>query len=181
MEERTLKKRTVFQGKVLAVEVHEIELPGGRGSTREIVRHGGAVGVLVRRPDGVYVLVRQYRKAVESVLLEIVAGSLEPGEKPEACAIREVREESGYEVEDLRPLGVIVLAPGYSSERLHLYTARVRADRKAPLPDVDESLETVFLTAEELDRSIRRGEIVDAKTLAAWQLAGKESHHERET
>ncbi len=95
MEEKTLATRRVFEGRALTVEVLDIAMPDGRRTTREVLRHSGAVCILAELPDGRFVLVRQYRKAVERTLLECVAGCMEPGETPEEAARREKRAESG--------------------------------------------------------------------------------------
>jgi ADP-ribose pyrophosphatase len=170
MKEKTLKTSTVFSGKLLKVEVLDVELESGVKSRREIVRHPGAVAVLAERPDGKFVFVRQYRKPIEQELLEMVAGTLDFGENPDACARRELKEETGYDAAELKKLGVIALAPGYSDERLHLYYAKLVPARGTEDPDEDEHLEVVCLTAAEFERLIRKGEIEDSKTLAAWLL-----------
>lgn len=107
LTEKTLGTRRVFEGRALVIDVVDIELPDGRRSIREIVRHRGAAVVLGQRPDGCYVLVRQYRKAIEQALLEVVAGGLEEGEDPDTAARREMEEESGYEVISLKKIGMI--------------------------------------------------------------------------
>ncbi len=171
MTETTRASRTVFQGRVLRVDVLDIELTGGRRSTREVVQHPGAVVVLAERPDGRFVLVRQYRTAIGEVSLEMVAGGLEPGEAPEAAARRELVEESGYVAESIRPLGVIVPCPGYSAERLHCFAARVSQLPGATRPDFDEQVEAVILTRAEIEAAIMCGELKDAKSIAIWHLA----------
>ena len=171
MTEKTLSTRTVFQGRALRLDVLDIELPGGRRSTREIIRHPGAVVVVAERPDGRFVLVRQYRTAIGEVLLEMVAGGLEPGENPEVAARRELEEESGYVVESIRSLGMIVPCPGYSAERLHLFHAQVGLQPGATRPDFDEQLAPVILTRAEIDAAIASGELNDAKSIAIWHLA----------
>lgn len=171
MTERTLASRTVFQGRALRLDVVDVELPDGRRSVREIVRHPGAVVVLARRTDGRFVLVRQYRKAIEEVLLEVVAGTLEPGEDPASAARRELAEESGYAANTLEFLGVIVPCPGYSEERLHLFFAEVDASPGSLSPDDDEQLATVVMSAHEIDAAIAAGALKDAKSLAIWSLA----------
>ena len=173
MTEATLGTRTVFKGRVLQVDVVDVALPDGRRSTREIVRHRGAVVVLAERADGRFVLVRQYRRAVEETLLEMVAGGLDPGEAPETAARRELEEECGYVAERLRPLGVIAVCPGYSEERQHLFHAHVGLTPVATRPDFDEHLETVVMTRGEVEAAIDRGELTDAKSLAIWYLANR--------
>jgi len=170
MTEKTLATKTVFQGRALRIDVLDIELPGGRRSTREIVRHPGAVVVLAERPDGKFVLVRQYRTAIGELLLEMVAGTLEPGELPEVAARREMEEESGYVVESIRRLGVVVPCPGYSAERLHLFYARVGQQPGATRPDFDEQVSAVVMTREEIESAITKGALIDAKSIAIWHL-----------
>ena len=170
LTEKTLGVRRAFEGRALTIDVADIELPNGRRSVREIVRHRGAAVVLGQRPDGLYVLIRQYRRSIEQALLEMVAGGLEPGEEPEACARREMEEESGYRVETIEKLGVIVPCPGYSEERLHLYVARVSQRPAEQRPDFDENLETVLLRAEEIDAALDAGELIDGKSIALWLM-----------
>jgi ADP-ribose pyrophosphatase len=173
MRERTLSARTAFRGRLLKVEVVEVELESGARSWREIVRHPGAVAVLAELPDGRFLLVRQFRKAIERPLLEVVAGTLQDGEKPAACARRELREETGHAAAELTRLGAVFVAPGYSREILHVYHARLKADPGTPVPDEDEKIEPVRLTRARLERMIAAGKIADGKTLAAWLLYTK--------
>lgn len=170
MHEETISTRTVFQGRALTLDVVDVQLPDGRESVREIIRHPGAAVILARRADGAFVFVRQFRKAVEDILLEVVAGTLDPGETPEACARRELREETGYEAESIEALGTVFPAPGYSSEQLHFFLASLKPTPKPPCPDEDEMLETAILSADEIDTLISSGGIVDAKTMVAWML-----------
>jgi ADP-ribose pyrophosphatase len=170
MSEKILSRKQVYEGRIMRVEVRAIELAGGRRSTRELICHPGAVVVLAERPDGCFVLVRQYRAAVEAELLEMIAGTLEPGEPPEEAARRETEEESGYRVESLRPLGVIIPCPGYSSEKLHCFHARVGQHPGASRPDFDESVAGVVMTRAEIEEAIAGGRLQDAKSIAIWHL-----------
>ncbi|MDD4871752.1 MAG: NUDIX hydrolase [Kiritimatiellae bacterium] len=170
MREKTLKARTVFKGRLLAVEVLDVELECGKRSIREIVRHPGAAVVLAQLEDGRFVFVRQFRKAAEKTILEIVAGGLEKGESPVDCARRELREETGYTARKLVSLGTVYPAPGYTDEVLHLYFAITGRVRGSGSPDEDERLTVEYFTEKQVDRMIRDGRIHDAKTLAAWML-----------
>ncbi|MDD5706891.1 MAG: NUDIX hydrolase [Kiritimatiellae bacterium] len=168
--EKTLGSRTAFQGRALRLDVLDIELPDGRRSTREIVRHPGAVAVLARLPDGRFLFVRQYRKAIEQAFVEAVAGGLDPGEAPDEAAHRELREESGYDARRLLPLGSIVACPGYSEERLHLFYAELEERPGATAQDHDENVESLTLAPEAVEQAFLDGTITDAKTMACWLL-----------
>ena len=169
MYEKTVGTKTVFEGRILSVDVLEVELPDGRKSTREIVRHGVAVAVIARRRDGRFVFIRQFRKALERVCFEVMAGNVDPGEAVETAAVRELKEETGYEPDSLRFLSSIYPSVGYCDERIDIFFADVHEPGETDF-DHDEYIETVLLTEEEMDAMIRDGKVKDAKTLAAWQL-----------
>jgi len=170
MNEKTISSQRAFDGRLLKLDVLDVELDNGRRSRREVVRHPGAVAVWARTPDKRFVFVRQFRKAIESDLLEIVAGTRNTGEPPDTCAIREVREETGYDVKTLTLLGFVHTAPGFCGERLELFFAELAATGKPPSPDPDEVLEVVQLNRKEWEARVVQGDIHDAKTLAAWAL-----------
>jgi len=168
--EKTIAQQRVFEGRLLKVDAVDVELPDGRKSVREIVRHPGAAVVLLRGPDGRFVFVRQFRKPAEKVMLEVVAGTLEEGEDPAECARREVGEEAGMTVITLEKLGAAYPAPGYTSEKLHIFLAEASEGSQGCTPDEDENIETVSLSADQIDGMVSDGSIDDAKTLAAWLL-----------
>lgn len=170
MHEKTLSSKTVFDGRLLKLDVLEVELEPGTRTVREIVRHPGAAVILPQLPDGRFVFVRQFRKPLETELVEVVAGTLDPGEDPADCAARELREETGYDAGEFRKLGVIFPSPGYTDERIHVYYARLLPARRESSPEKDEKLNVVYLAAERVEEMISNGEIGDAKTLAAWLL-----------
>jgi ADP-ribose pyrophosphatase len=168
--EKTLTQQTLYSGRILALELQEVELPDGTRAPRELIRHAPAVGVLARRPDGAFVFVRQFRKAVEQVVLEIIAGICEPGEAPAATAARELREETGYTATQLMELGTVFATPGYVDERITLFFAELGEQPGATTHDADERVEPVVLHRAEVERLLDAGAINDAKTLAAWLL-----------
>lgn len=171
MKEVTLHKKVAFAGKLLTVEQHDVGLGDGRTAYREIIRHPGAIGVLARRADGRFVMVRQYRKAVEMMMTEIVAGMLDAGEQPADAAHRELTEETGSTASMITHLGTVYASPGYVDEKVEVYLAELDHRDARPLQlDHGEQIETVVMTREALSSAIRRGEIHDAKTLAAWAL-----------
>ena len=170
MKEQTITKSTIFQGRIFDLEQHQITTASGGESVREFLTHPGAVGIVLKLEDGKFLFVRQYRKAVESESLEIVAGTLEVGEDPAYCAERELAEESGYAVNNLTPLGVLLPSPAILSERIHLFYAEAVGEAKALSLDEDEHVEVEIYTADEVDALIVSGAICDGKTISAWQL-----------
>ena len=166
--EKTLACERKYTGKIINVDLVDIELPDGRIAKREVVRHGHAVGILARRPDGKFVFVKQYRKAAEEALVEIIAGGLEKGEDPIEGAKRETAEETGYDVTSIKFLTTIICTPGYCEERIHLCFAELSAEPHAQDQDPDENVYPVVLSEQEVEDAIRKGEIFDSKTLSAW-------------
>jgi 8-oxo-dGTP pyrophosphatase MutT (NUDIX family) len=163
-----MTRRIAFQGRVLTVAVDTV---AGRAGPlrREVVLHPGAV-VLCPVLDGTVLLVEQHRHPAGETLLELPAGTLEPGEAPEAAARRECREETGHAPGRLTPLGALFAAPGYSSELLHVFLAEELAPDPLP-PDEDEGIAVVRLPLAEAVRRAGQGEFRDAKTVAGLFLA----------
>lgn len=166
--EKTLATERKYTGKIIDVDLLDIELPDGRTATREVVRHGNAVAILARRPDGKFVLVKQYRKAAEEALVEVIAGGLEKGEDPVDGVKRETAEETGYDVKSIEYLTTIICTPGYCEERIHLYFAELSDKPHAQDQDPDENVYPVVMSADEIEAGIRDGSIFDSKTLSAW-------------
>ncbi|MFO7172533.1 MAG: NUDIX hydrolase [Bacillota bacterium] len=143
---------------------------GDREILRDVVRHPGAVVMVPVLGDGRVLLVRQWRAPAGRKLLELPAGTLEPGEEPAAAAERELQEEIGYRSRRLTPLGSFYSAPGFCTELLHLFLAEDLVPDPRP-GDADEAIEVVILPlAEALVRALR-GELQDAKTIAGLCLA----------
>jgi ADP-ribose pyrophosphatase len=169
MYEKTLARKTVFEGRILSVDVLEVELEDGRTSVREIVQHGVAVAIIAQLPDGRFIFIRQFRKAMERVCFEVVAGNCDPDEDEAVSAARELQEETGYMARSMELLGPVFPSVGYCTERIDIYFANV-SGQGATAFDEDEDIETVILTEAEMDKMIRTNQIADAKTLAAWML-----------
>lgn len=167
---KTIRSETVFQGKVFDVRVDHISTPSGSEARIDVVTHRGAVAMLPIDSKGQILFVRQYRHPIGETLLEIPAGTLEDGEEPQACAIRECQEEIGFSPGELIPLGRIFLAPGYSSEQIHLYVARDLQPGKLSA-DPDEDLHPVALPPRQVLELLDGGKIHDAKTLIALSKA----------
>jgi ADP-ribose pyrophosphatase len=158
------RSRKIFSGKVVRLAVHEIRLPDGSVAVRELIEHPGAVAIVAMDDEQNVLLVRQFRIGANRTLHEIPAGLLEADETPEACAVRELREETGYQPGALETLGGFYTAAGYTTEYIHLFLARDLS--YAPLAqDHDEFIEIVKLPLTEALRQIETGEIVDSKTI----------------
>ena len=166
--EQTLSRRTVFHGKVLTLEVQDVRLETGADGYREIIRHPGSVGVLAQRQDGRFVLVRQFRKPVESMVTEVVAGLVDSGEAHQEAAERELREETGYQALAWMPLGIIHASPGYTEETVEGFFAIIEDTPGRIDPDPDERIALVTLTEEQVSEAVVNGTITDGKTLAMW-------------
>lgn len=159
-----------YAGRAFDVRRDVVQAPDGQALHLDIVEHSGAVTILPLDEDGLVWFVRQYRHASGQMLLELPAGTLEPGEDPAACAAREIREETGMAAGRLEKLGSFFLAPGYSTEYMHVYLARQLTPD--PLPgDADEFLSVEKISRQELAGMLARNEIQDAKSLAVICLA----------
>jgi len=160
----------IYQGRVFRVQVMQVKMADGREVRFDLVKHPGAVAIIPVDAEGRILLLNQFRIGVGQTLLEIPAGTLEAGEDPIVCADRELREETGMAAHSLIKLGEFFLAPGYSSERLHIFLARDLYP--SPLEaDADEFLQLQPIPIEQAYRMAKAGEFHDAKTLAGLMLA----------
>lgn len=165
-----LRTETLLKGRAFAIRRDTLKTPDGRETKFDIIEHGGSVIIVPMDADGNLVFVRQYRHAAGMDLLELPAGTLEEGEDPAVCAAREIREETGFAAGRIEKIGDFYLAPGYSTEFMHVYLARdLRHD---PLEaDADEFLSVETIPLAEAIQMAERGEMPDAKSLAALLLA----------
>lgn len=174
LREKIRSATPIYRGKLIDLDDVTVELPDGRPGKREIVRHPGAVAVVPLLDNGDVILVRQFRVAAEAILLEIPAGTLNPGEDPAPAAVRELQEEIGYRPGQMVPLAGEYTAPGYTTEFIQIYLA---TDLKPSQRDADddEFLEVVRMPLHDAIRLIDAGEIKDGKTIigllqvARWQ------------
>lgn len=164
-----LASETVYDGKLFKVVKETVRLHDGKERLREVVVHPGAVALVAVDADGSLLLVRQYRRAANKVLLEIPAGTREPDESAEECAKRELIEETGYTAGTVTRLGGFYSAPGFCTEFLDCFLLTDLTEEKGAA-DEDENIELERLTIEEALSAIRRGEIQDAKTLCGLML-----------
>jgi ADP-ribose pyrophosphatase len=163
MAERTISSTRAFEGRLLNLRVDEVELDGGRRARREVVEHPGAVAILAW-DGGRLAMVSQWRQAAEAELLEIPAGTLEPGETPAVTAERELAEECALRADAWEAGPSFFTAPGFCTERLTLYLATGLQPTMVATPD-DEALEASWLTLPQALSAIDEGRIIDAKSL----------------
>lgn len=172
-EIRVPEGRTLHEGRKFDIRL--VPRLGGRWES-EVIVHPGAVVVLALRPgaagDDEVLLVKNQRYPIGQELLELPAGTLEPGEDVEVCALRELEEETGYRANSIERLGAFFTAPGFCTELLHAFLATDLEPSEQNL-DEGEELEAVAMPLAELQDLVRRGQVFDAKTLAAlclyWQ------------
>ncbi len=170
----TIEEKAVYSGRIFSVSDDLVEV-SGRRFRRQVAVHPGAVGVVPLLDDGRVVMVRQYRHGPRERILEIPAGTLEPGEGPQVCAAREIEEEVGYRAGKLVSLGPFYPSPGICTEVIHLFVATELIGTEArPEPDEDIDIETYPF--EDVMRMIVDGRIRDGKTataIARWAWRDK--------
>ncbi len=154
----------MYDGRLFDVELDVLEWPGGTEAAREIIRHPGAVCMIPVTNDGDLLLVTQYRHAAGDRLLELPAGTLEPGEDPRETAIRELQEEVGMVPGTVEPMGGFFVAPGYTTEYIHLFVCRDLREGRLDGDD-DEDIEVHSMTLDEALKQIDAGRIVDGKSI----------------
>lgn len=169
-EEPTLATATPYQGDLIKVRLDTVSLPNGQEIAREIVEHPSSVCIVPLDADSNVLLVRQYRKAVESFLLEAPAGKMEGDEDPEATALRELQEEVGHKAGSLQALGSFFVAPGWCTQTIHAYLARELVSARLAA-DEDEFIEVVRTPLADVSTLIADGSIRDAKSVASLLLA----------
>ena len=160
--EERIKGEVLFEGRMLRLERDLVRLPNGLETSREVVRHPGAVGIIALQDQQV-LMVRQYRYAIAQETMEIPAGKLDPQETPIACAQRELREETGYRG-TMEHIGTFYTTPGFTDEMMHLFLARDLVwDPLAP--DDDEFIRVEMIPWDEAVQKARQSEFNDAKTI----------------
>ena len=169
LTETKVSSDAVFDGVLLHIRRDTVRLPDGSVAQREFVVHPGAALVVPVLPDGRLVAVRQFRYPVGQVFLEFPAGKIDPPESALTTARRELTEEAGYTAKTFTPLGRIHSVVGYSNEAIDLFVAEGLTFVGAK-PDVGEFLEAVTLSVDAILEALDRGEITDAKTVAALLL-----------
>ena len=173
MSAELLARTTIHKGRIIEVAIDVVKLPTGHTVDMEIVRHPGSVVLLPIPEPGTIILIRQYRYTIDRWIWELPAGSLKPGEDPDAAAARECEEEIGLVPGRITRLRGYYPTPGFCDEIMIYYRCE---ELRAPGPDstaqkdADEEIEPRTFTVDEARELVRSGEIVDLKTLAGLSL-----------
>lgn len=177
LTETLIRSEPIDHKGFLKIDRDTVRLANGNEHVRLTIHHPGAACVLAITADERVVLVRQWRHPAGRALLEIPAGKLDEGEDPAACALRELSEETPYTAEHVEKITAFYSAPGFCDEVLHVFRAVNITPNSTLSPDVDELLETVLYTRQEIQQGMASGEICDAKTLIALQFWLLEEKH----
>ena len=164
MSEEIIRSEYLYRGHILKLRLDQTRLENKQIVQREIVEHHGAVAIVALDAQNNVLMVRQYRSGAGRELLEIPAGTIENGEDPAVCATRELKEETGYHALRWDNLGYFYSSPGFCTEKMYLYFAR-QLTRGVATPEADELLQVETIPLHQLVEQIRRGEILDAKTM----------------
>jgi ADP-ribose pyrophosphatase len=167
-----IEPQVFVRSRKFSFEINRLRMPNGAEGDWSCIRHpGGALAVPVTT-DGKLVLVKQYRFALQSRLLEFPAGTVEAHEDPAQTIRREIEEETGYRAHCWTTLGQFPLCPGYSDELIYAYLAQdLKRLATPPAQDEDEDIETILMTPQDFETAIHQGEPIDAKSIASYFLA----------
>lgn len=168
-EEKTMRCERIYEGKILNLKIETVELPNKKYSKREIIEHPNGVAIIAIVEESL-VMVKQYRKAVDRAMLELPAGLLEVNEEPKEAALRELKEETGYESEKIEYVMEFYTSPGYCNEKIYLFLATDLREGVA-MPEPDESVVHEKYPIEDLVKMVSRGEILDSKTIIGINIA----------
>lgn len=173
LQETEIESTQVFRGRLLDVRQDRVRQPDGHETTREYVRHQGAVVVIPILDDGRLIFERQFRYPLRRAFLEFPAGKIDPGEDILMTGQRELLEETGYVADDWRYLGVMHPCIGYSDERIEIFVAHALKQQTGQQLDHGEFLDLLTLSLDEAVAAVRSGEITDGKTITALFWAEK--------
>src|SRR3990172_3714907 len=171
MREKLVNSQRIYGGRVINLRVDTVRMPDGREARREVVEHRGAVAIVAVDDDGDVILVEQYRRPADAVMMEIPAGTLDDAEDPLGCAKRELREETGYTAREMQPIVRFYSAPGFCTEVLHVFVARGLQTGEQATED-DESINVHKVPMAHALEMVRDGRIRDAKSIVGILAVG---------
>lgn len=161
--EITVKENLIYKTKIFDLYENDVKLENNKIAKRALIKHNGAVCLIVKNKDN-FIFVKQYRQGVKDELLELVAGKLEENEDPKECALRELKEETGYSAKSIKYFGKIAPVAAYSTEIIYCFVVDVQKRERQKL-DEDEFLEVVEIPKEEVENMYIDGKFIDGKTL----------------
>ena len=167
--EKWIEQREIHRGKIFSLWGGQISLDNGETAVREYIRHDGGVGI-VPVVEGHVLLIRQFRISIAREIIELPAGRLEPGEKPEVCAARELEEETGYRAKSLVPLAAYYASVGNSNEKMYLYLA-LDPEKTEKRLEADERIREVRMPLDVVREKLANREFEDSKTLIGLREA----------
>ncbi|WP_027399279.1 NUDIX hydrolase [Anaerovorax odorimutans] len=171
-EEKTISSERIYEGTIFNVRKDKVTVKDNKTSYREIVEHNGGVAIAAINEEGKLLLVKQFRKAAEKVVLEVPAGKIEKGEESDQgiTALRELKEETGYTAGNIEFMTSFYSSIGYSTEIIYIYFATDLTPGETDF-DENEAIETYAYDIDELLNMIKEGKIQDGKTITAILLA----------
>lgn len=170
MQEKTIKSRKIYKGRIISVRDDTVRMATGRITSREVVVHPGAVGVIALTSKNEIILVRQYRKPAEQVMLEIPAGLFNKGENLAVAARRELEEETGYKAGKIKKVFSAFMSPGYSTEKFHYFLTK-DLTKTSQRYEEDEHIKVAKLPLSSAWRMVKAGKIKDNKTIVGIAIA----------
>lgn len=165
-KENKIDSELVFKGKVITVTKDTVKIENGNIATREVVHHNGGSSIVAINKNCEIALVKQYRYALDKVLIEIPAGKIEIGESPYSTALRELEEEAGLKANNLIEFGSVIPTCGYCTEIIYIYLATNLEDIGTQNLDEDEFVEPFWIPLKQAVDLVLSGEITDSKTVS---------------
>ncbi len=166
-----MNNKTIHQWKNIQLVEKPVTLPTGKTIIHTTILHPGAAVILPMLANGEIVLVRQFRPSLNKWLLELPAGTIDPGEDPLSCAQRELEEETGYRAQHMQAIGQCTPMAGFCDEIQHFFIAQQLSSPKQLALDEDEVIQVISLSLTEIEQAICQDELTDAKTIACISKA----------
>lgn len=166
--EKIINKKTIYKGRIVELQLREVQLSNGKIANREVILHQPGVSIIAHDNESVF-LVKQFRSGIEKEILEIPAGLVDFNEDPVNAASRELQEEIGYNAKSFELLTKFYPSPGFCDEVTHIYLASDLYESKLQA-DEDEFINVIKLPIKDIEDFINTNEFVDAKTALGLSL-----------